>query len=160
MSKLPSSLQIFQKVLHLKVDKKDTEFVMHLAQYAKKTGLYRRWWGTHVHPTEGVDCNSMPGDIKRAAKFALKSTKYNTSMTSIDVFGFLDLNDTIRASKSNGSILFTMTGWECLTTFLQFHDSSPLIAEVHQQVPLGSVSLVYPNTSEGEKLIIGLANNC
>ena len=63
-------------------------------------------------------------------------------MTSIDVFGFLNLND---------------VGRECLTSLYKFQDSSSLIAEVHQQVPLGSVSLVYRNIPEGEKLITGLS---
>jgi hypothetical protein len=39
----------------------------------------------------------------------------------------------------------------------KFQDNSSLIAEAHQQVPLGSASLVYPNTPEGEKLITGLS---
>jgi hypothetical protein len=78
-------------------------------------------------------------------------------MTSIDVYGFLDLNDTIEVKKPDGSIIRTLTGRECLTTFFKFQDSSSLIAEVHQQVPLGSASLVYPNIPEGEKLISGLA---
>jgi hypothetical protein len=144
-------------VLHLEIDKKDAEFVDHLVSYAKKTGIYRQWWGTHAHPTEGVDWNSTPGDIKRAAKFAVKTTNYNASMTSIDVYGFIDLNDIITLRKKDGSPLRTMTGRECLTSFFKFQDSSTLIAEVHQQVPLGSVSLVYPNVPEGEKLISGLA---
>jgi hypothetical protein len=50
-----------------------------------------------------------------------------------------------------------MSGREVLTSFYRFQDNSSLIAEVHQQVPLGSASLVYPNIPEGEKLISGLA---
>ena len=78
-------------------------------------------------------------------------------MTSIDVYGFLDLNDYIHARKPDGSIVRSFTGRECLTSFFKFQDNTSLIAEVHQQVPLGSVSLVYPNIPEGEKLITGLA---
>jgi hypothetical protein len=77
-------------------------------------------------------------------------------MTSIDVY-ILDLNDVIYARKPDGSIIRLFTGRECLTSFYKFQDSSSLIAEVHQQVPLDSVSLVYPNIPEGEKLITGLA---
>ena len=110
-------------------------------------------------PTEGIDRNLMPGNIKQTTKFALKTTNYNAGMTSIDVFGFLDLNDTNQASKPNGTTLFTMTGRECLTTYLRFQDSSSFITKVHQQVPLGSISLVYPNTPEGKKLITGIAKN-
>lgn len=157
MSRLPSNIQTCRRVLHLEIDKKDQELVSHLVNYAKKSGLYSQWWGTHAHPTEGVDWQSPPGDIKRAAKFAVKTTNYNASMTSIDVYGFLDLNDTIQATKPDGSIIKTLTGRECLTALFKFQDSSPLIAEAHQQVPLGSVSLVYPNIPEGEKLITGLA---
>jgi hypothetical protein len=157
MSRLPSNIQTCRRVLHLEIDKKDQEFVSHLVKYTKKSGLYNQWWGTHAHPTEGVDWQSTPGDIKRAAKFAVKTTNYNASMTSINVFGFLDLNDVIHATKPNGSIVRTFTGRECLTSLFKFQDSSSLIAEVHQQVPLGSVSLIYPNTPEGEKLITGLA---
>jgi hypothetical protein len=104
-----------------------------------------------------VDWNSPPGDIKRAAKFAVKSTNYNASMTSIDVHGFLDLNDIIFARKPNGTAIRTFTGRECLVNFFKFQDSSSLIAEVHQHVPLGPASLIYPNTPEGEKLITSLA---
>jgi hypothetical protein len=78
-------------------------------------------------------------------------------MTSIDVYGFLDLNDRIPVKKPDGSIIKSMTGREVLTSLYKFHDNSSLIAEAHQQVPLGSVSLVYPNIPEGEKLISGLA---
>jgi hypothetical protein len=78
-------------------------------------------------------------------------------MASIDVFGFLDLNDVIQAKKPDGSIIRTFTGRECLTTLFKFQDGSSLIAEVHQQIPLGSASLVYPNIPEGEKLITGFA---
>jgi hypothetical protein len=104
-----------------------------------------------------VDWQSTPGDIKRAAKFAIKTTNYNASMTSIDVLGFLDLNESIEVKKPDGTVIKELTGRECLTTFFKFQDASSLIAEVHQQVPLGSVSLVYPNIPEGEKLITGLA---
>ena len=157
MSRLPSNIQTCRRVIHLEIDKKDQEIVSHLVKYAKKKGLYSQWWGTHAHPTDGVDWQSPPGDIKRAAKFAVKTTNYNASMTSIDVFGFLDLNDVIHATKPDGTIIKTFTGRECLTSLFKFQDSSPLIAEAHQQVPLGSVSLIYPNTPEGEKLITGLA---
>ena len=156
MSRLPSNIQTCRRVLHLEVDKNDLELVTHLVKYAKKHGLYSQWWGTHAHPTEGVDWQSSPGDIRRAAKFAVKTTNYNASMTSIDVFGFLDLNDIIHARKPDGTIIRSFTGRECLTSFYKFQDSSSLIAEVHQQVPLGSASLVYPNIPEGEKLITGL----
>jgi hypothetical protein len=92
-------------------------------------------------------------------------TNYNASMMSIDIFGSLDLNNVIQvkkpngsiAKKPNGSIAKTLTRHECLTTLFKFHDSSSLIPEAHQQVPLGSVSLVYPNIPEGYKLISGLA---
>jgi hypothetical protein len=131
--------------------------VSHLVKFAKKQGLYNQWWGLHAHPTEGVDWQSSPGDIRRAARFAVKTTNYNASMTSIDVYGFLDLNDTIQVRKPDGTVIRSMTGREVLTVFYKFQDKSPLIAEVHQQVPLGSVSLVYPNTPEGEKLITGLS---
>ena len=157
MARLPSDIQTCRKVLHLEVDKSDLDLVTHLVKYAKVNGIYKQWWGLHAHPTEGVDWQSTPGDIKRAAKFAVKTTNYNASMTSIDVLGFLDLNDTIEAKKLDGSIIRRFTGRECLTNFFKFQDSSSLIAEVHQQVPLGSVSLVYPNIPEGEKLITGLA---
>ncbi len=157
MSKLPSHIQTCRKVLHLEVDKKEVEMITHLVQYAKKKGIYKKWWGPHAHPTEGVDWNSPPGDLKRAAKFAVKSTNYNASMTSAEVYGFLDINDVIHARKPDGSIIRSFTGRECLTTFFKFQDSSSLIAEAHQQEPMGPVSLVYPNTPEGEKLITGLA---
>ena len=157
MARLPSNIQTCRRVLHLEVDKSELELVSHLVKYAKKKGIYNQWWGSHAHPTEGVDWQSPPGDIKRAAKFAVKTTNYNASMTSIDVFGFLDLNDSIQARKPDGTIIRSFTGRECLTSLYKFKDSSPLIAEAHQQVPLGSVSLVYPNTPEGEKLITGLA---
>jgi hypothetical protein len=157
MAKLPSNIQTCRKVLHLEVDKHDLEFVEHLVKYAKSNGIYRQWWGPHAHPTEGVDWTSTPGDIKRAAKFAVRTTNYNASMTSIDVHGFLDLNDVITIRKPDGMPIKTSTGRECLTTLFKFQDNSPLIAEVHQQTPLGPASLVYPNTPEGEKLITGLA---
>lgn len=157
MARLPSNIQTCRRVLHLEIDKADLELVTHLVNFSKSQGLYKRWWGSHAHPTEGVDWQSPPGDIKRAAKFAVKTTNYNASMTSIDVYGFLDLNDLIEVKKPDGSIIKSLTGREVLTSFFKFEDNSPLIAEVHQQVPLGSASLVYPNIPEGEKLIIGLA---
>jgi len=157
MSRLPSNIQTCRRVLHLEVDKNELDFVTHLVQYAKKAGLYSKWWGHHAHPTEGVDWQSSPGDIRRAAKFAIKTTNYNASMTSMDVFGFLDLNDVIEVKKPNGTVAKLLTGRECLTSLFKFQDASSLIAEAHQQVPLGSVSLVYPNIPEGEKLISGLA---
>ncbi len=157
MLKLPASIQTCRKVLHLEVDKRQLDFITHLVQYAKKAGIYAQWWGPHAHPTEGVDWNSLPGDIKRAAKFAVKTTNYNASMTSTNVHGFLDLNDIIHVCKPNGSVVKLLTGRECLTSLFKFKDSSSLIAEVHQQVPLGPVSLVYPNTPEGEKLMTSLA---
>jgi hypothetical protein len=104
-----------------------------------------------------MDWQSPPEDVRRAAKFAVKTTNYNASMTSIDVYCFLDLNDSISLFKPDGTVLQSFTGRECLTSFLKFQDSTTLIAEVHQQVPLGPVSLVYPNIPEGEKLIMGLA---
>ena len=157
MSHLSSDIQTCRKVIHLEVDKQHHDLVTHLVSYAKKQGIYNKWWGSHAHPTEGVDWQSSPGDIKRAAKFAVKTTNYNASMTSIDVYGFLDLNDTIDAKRPDGTIIRTFTGRECLTALFKFQDSSSLIAEVHQQVPLGTASLVYPNIPEGEKLISGLA---
>ena len=157
MSRLPSDIQTCRKVLHLEVDKTDIELVTHLVNYAKTNGMYKKWWGSHAHPTEGVDWQSTPGDIKRAAKFAIKTTNYNASMTRIDVLGFLDLNNSIEIKKPDGIIIRELTGMECLTTFFKIQDATSLIAEVHQQVPLGSVSLVYPNIPEGEKLITGLA---
>jgi hypothetical protein len=157
MSRLPSNIQTCRRVLHLEVDKSELELVTHLVQYAKKAGLYSKWWGNHAHPTEGVDWQSSPGDIRRAAKFAVKTTNYNASMTSIDVFGFLDLSKVIEVKKPGGTVAKLLTGRECLTSLFKFQDGSSLIAEAHQQVPLGSVSLVYPNIPEGEKLISGLA---
>ena len=157
MARLPSNIQTCRRVLHLEIDKTDLEMVSHLVNFAKKQGLYNQWWGSHAHPTEGVDWQSPPGDIRRAARFAVKTTNYNASMTSIDVYGFLDLNDTIQVRKPDGTVVRSMTGREVLTVFYKFQDKSPLIAEVHQQVPLGLVSLVYPNTPEGEKLITGLS---
>jgi hypothetical protein len=77
----------------------------------------------------------------------------------MEVYGFLDLNDTIHARKPDGTIIRSFTGRECLTTFFKFQDSTSLIAEAHQREPLGPVSLVYPNTPEGEKLITGLAKH-
>ena len=157
MSRLPSNIQTCRRVLHLEIDKTDLELVSHLVKFAKQQGLYNQWWGSHAHPTEGVDWQSPPGDIRRAAKFAVKTTNYNASMTSIDVYGFLDLNDSIQVRKPDGSIIKSMTGREVLTSVYKFQDNSSLIAEAHQQVPLGSASLVYPNTPEGEKLITGLS---
>ena len=157
MARLPSNIQTCRRVLHLEIAKADLELVTHLVNFSKTQGLYKRWWGSHAHPTEGVDWQSPPGDIRRAAKFAVKTTNYNASMTSIDVYGFLDLNDTIEVKKPDGSIIKSLTGREVLTSLFKFEDNSPLIAEVHQQVPLGSASLVYPNIPEGEKLITGLA---
>ena len=157
MARLPSNIQTCRRVLHLEIDKSDSELVTHLVKFSKAQGLYKKWWGSHAHPTEGVDWQSPPGDIRRAAQFAIKTTNYNASMTSIDVYGFLDLNDSIQVKKPDGTIIKTMTGREVLTSLFKFADNSPLIAEVHQQVPLGSVSLVYPNIPEGEKLITGLA---
>jgi hypothetical protein len=157
MARLPSNIQTCRRVLHLEVDKQEIEFITHLTNFAKKRGLFKKWWGIHAHPTEGVDWQSSPGDIRRAAKFAVKTTNYNASMTSLDVFGFLDLNDTVTLKKPDGTIIKELTGRECLTSLFKFKDKSPLIAEAHQQVPLGSVSLVYPNIPEGEKLITGLA---
>ncbi len=96
MSRLPSNIQTCPRVLHLEIDKTDLELVSHLVKYAKQHGLFNQWWGSHAHPTEGVDWQSPPGDIRQAAKFAVKTTNYNASMTSIDVYGFLDLNDSIQ----------------------------------------------------------------
>ena len=75
------------RVIHREVDKCKTLFLIQIINYAKKAGTFKTWWGPYVHPMEGVDGNSSPGDIKRSAKFAIKSTNYNASMTSIDIFG-------------------------------------------------------------------------
>ena len=157
MARLPENIPTCQKVFHLEVDKRDIERVEHLVNYAKKAVIYSKWWGSHAHPTEGMDWQSPPGNVRRAAKFAVKTTNYNASMTNIDVYGFLDLNDSISLFKPDGTVLRSVTGRECLTSFFKFQDSMALIAEVHQQVPLGPVSLMYPNIPEGEKLITGLA---
>ena len=71
MAKLPSNIQTCRKVLHLEINKKDLEFVEHLVSFAKNTGIYSQWWGTHAHPTEDVDWNAVPGDIKHATKFSV-----------------------------------------------------------------------------------------
>lgn len=78
-------------------------------------------------------------------------------MTSMEMFGLLDLNNTIPFQKPLGEALGCLTGHECLTTLYTLQDSSPLIAEGHQQVPHGPASLVYPNIPEGEKLVSSLA---
>ena len=83
------------------------EWVKHLVKNATKEDLYESMWGIHV--TEVLDWDPSPEEIKRYLKFMKKSTNYNTSMMCMDVYGVLDLNNSIDIHKSFGEVFCRLT---------------------------------------------------
>ena len=150
--KIPPKWEGMKRHFHMEFEKRFVAFFKVLIDFGKKSNIFKDWWGPHVHITEVVDWESSPGDLKRAEKFAMKSMNYNASLSASDVDGFLNLNNPIKIFKG-GKLIATLSGRECLQTFLKLDDDSSMIAEVHQ-IPGSSVAqLVYPNTKEAESAI-------
>ena len=158
MSRLPSNIQTCRRVLHLEIDKNDQELVSHLVKYSKKSGLYTQWWGSHARPTEGVDWQSPPGDIRRAAKFAVKTTNYNASMTIIDVFGFLDLNNVVHAKKRMGPSSGLSQEGNASPLFSNFKTLPPSLQRATNRFPLAPYPLSIPISQKGKNSSQGLPN--
>jgi hypothetical protein len=130
-----------------------------VVEYAKRQRIFKEHLGAHVHPSEVVDWNSSPGDLKRAENMAKSSANYNASLSSVMVFGFNNLANTIDIVDRNGDVISTFSGKECLMLFFKMQDGSPLIAEVHQAVGGGETHLVFPNTPEAEALVNGFVKH-
>jgi hypothetical protein len=121
-------------------------------------GIFKELMGQHIHLSEVVNWESSPGDLKRAAKFHRNTTNYNASMTSSEVYGFLDLNEKVPI-RDGDKVLQRVSGRLCVSSLVKFANGSSLIAEVHQAEPNGPTILVYPNTPEAEAIITNLIKN-
>jgi hypothetical protein len=97
--------------------------------------------------------------LKRAENMAKSSANYNASLSSVMVFGFNNLNNSIDIVHQTGNVISTFSRKECLMLFFKMQDGSPLIAEVHQAVGGGEIHLVFPNTPEAEALVNGLVKH-
>eukprot|EP00956_Cyclotella_meneghiniana_P010716 scaffold14988_cov36-Cyclotella_meneghiniana.AAC.3 len=147
--KVPTRYEGMKKHYHLEVCAEDLQYFKTVIEFAKSKRMFKDTLGSHVHVTECVNFDTIPGDLQRSERFYIKSMNYNASMTASDIDGFLDLDESIEITVK-GKVLATLTGRECLLSFYKMDDGSSLFAEVHQVKGSSTAQLVYPNCKEAE----------
>jgi hypothetical protein len=127
-----------------------------LIEKGKEFTLFKDFWGAHVLISEVVEYDSPSGDILRLQKEAKNHTCFQVSMTCMQLYGILDINQEVPWTISEDGE--EMGGQVSMRQVLPKHhrtrdNKSPLMAEIHQRQHGAPVEIVIPNTREAEAMV-------
>ena len=168
--KMPWKMKEDRKCLHITTDTKHVIQVQDLVEIAKDRGLIAPVWGRKVRPSNVLVTKEkdLPEGGKVSRDFEINAVKsftrdhvnYHSSMTTHGLSGIWDLEKQAALyipgrMEVEGFLSLRMVLYKKMV----MADNHPLIAELHQLMPMTPVEVVHPNCEEAEKILLNMEKN-
>ena len=120
----------------------------------KATGIFKYFWGKNVSITRAVvnGEDPEPTDLTAMESFVKHHVNLHSSMYYDGIYGIMGLDVPVPAyAVTNPTrVVGTMTLHHIMYNFCKLSTGHSLFAEVHQELSMGTVHVVIPNTPEAE----------
>ncbi len=153
---LSSKQSDMRKAWHVEMESQHVPLFARLIEKGKEFTPFEDFWGSHVLISAVVEYDSPPGDILRLQKEAKNHTCFQVSMTCMQLWGILDIDQEVplkileNGEETGGRLSMR----QVLPKHFRTRDNkSPLLAEIHQCQHGAPVEIVMPNTREAEAMV-------
>jgi hypothetical protein len=142
---------------HIEVPTGDYEETKRLIREGKAMdGLVESFYSKHTIISEVMTKEDTAADNTRFSEVMLKHGKYNFNMKCMAISGFGNMSQGVALAGDGAE---KITALEFLPSVFKLEGGYPVIAEIYQLFPGGTVEIVYLKCAESEHMLAQLSKN-